>query len=67
MRRIGVGSIYAYFGAKPMPESAVLAATKAPLPPGRKRGQNPRDVLICKTRVCGYLSRSRFPVRRSDT
>ena len=28
MRRIGVGSIYAYSRAKPMPESVVLAATK---------------------------------------
>jgi len=30
MRRIGVGSIYAYSRAKPMPESVVLAATKPP-------------------------------------
>ncbi|KAF0125038.1 MAG: hypothetical protein FD139_2199 [Methylocystaceae bacterium] len=30
MRRIGVGSIYAYSRAKPMPESVVLAATKSP-------------------------------------
>lgn len=29
MRRIGVGSIYAYSRAKPMPESVILAATKS--------------------------------------
>jgi len=35
MRRIGVGSIYAYSRAKPMPESMVLAATKPPPAPAR--------------------------------
>ena len=35
MRRIGVGSIYAYSRAKPMPESVVLAATKPPPAPAR--------------------------------
>lgn len=42
MRRIGVGSIYAYSRAKPMPESVVLAATKPP--PARHAARASADI-----------------------
>ncbi|MGJ0453292.1 MAG: hypothetical protein ACR65T_08705 [Methylocystis sp.] len=60
MRRIGVGSIYAYSRAKPMPESAVLAATKPPLPAARhgaSADMAARRAELQKARRCGYLSR----------
>lgn len=59
MRRIGVGSIYAYSRAKPMPESVVLADDA---PAGHSAGANmaaPRAELE-KTRFFRYLSRRRF-------
>ncbi|MGJ0560087.1 hypothetical protein [Methylocystis sp.] len=59
MRRIGVGSIYAYSRAKPMPESVVLAATKPP--PALHAARASADMAarraeLQKARRCGYLS-----------
>lgn len=73
MRRIGVGSIYAYSRAKPMPESMVLAATKPlPAPPMPARHSASADMAarrakLQKARRCGNLSKRRLSVQRSDT
>lgn len=70
MRRIGVGSIYAYSRAKPMPESVVLAATNPPPCPARYGASTDmaaRRAELQKARRCGYLSRRGIFVRRSES
>jgi hypothetical protein len=63
MRRIGVGSIYAYSRAKPMPERGPGATNRPCRHAARASAERNASE---KARRCGYLSRLEFFVRRSD-
>jgi len=58
MRRIGVGSIYAYSRVKPMPESVVLAADPMPATESSAKMAAPRAETE-KAWFFGYLSKRR--------